>query len=280
MAELYTHSMVKCANEIDSKQRSGMQQILKSLVCAVALTLGLSAHAAEKTEVPEEVASVILSKLKAARADFNFGAVRPSPIDGLYMVQIESGPIIFVSASGDFIVTGDLYGVMPGGFVDLLELAMQPERKAKLAAVPDSEQIIFPAKGERKEVLYIFTDVDCGYCRKQHQEVPALNAKGIEVRYLAYPRAGVGSPTYQTMAAAWCSKTPQETLTRIKSGLPIKDKYCANNPIAEQYRLGGELGVRGTPALILSDGQMLPGYTSATDLAVILGLEPATAKAR
>lgn len=254
-----------------------MQQIMKSLLCAVILAVGVHAQAAsvaepETAQVPKDVAEMILTKLQIANPALKYGEVKPSPVQGLYVVQVEYGPLLFVGASGDFLLTGNLLGVAPGGFVDLMEVALRPERQAKLEAVADKEQIIFPAKGQRKGVVYIFTDVDCGYCRKQHLEVPELNAKGIEVRYLAYPRAGLNSPTYRTMAAAWCSKTPQETLTRIKSGLPVTEKACADNPIAEQYRLGGELGVRGTPALILGDGQMLPGYTSATELAAALGL--------
>lgn len=255
-----------------------MQQVVKGLllplVCALMFAVGVNAQAADAASkaVPAEVAETILAKLQAANPAMNYGPVRPGPVEGLYLVQIEYGPLLFVGANGDFAMIGNLYGVTPDGYVDLLELAMQPERQARLAAVPDSEQIIFHAKGERKGMVYIFTDVDCGFCRKQHLEVPAMNAKGIEVRYLAYPRAGVGSPTYQTMTAAWCSKTPPETLTRIKSGLPISEKPCNDNPVAEQYQLGGELGVRGTPALILANGQMLPGYTSADDLAKILGL--------
>lgn len=263
-----------------------MQQIMKGLLCAVLFAVGFNAQAASQAvttqtrnltqeisqEVPQDVAGMILAKLQAANPTLNYGPVKPSPVPGFYLVQVEYGPALFVNASGDFLLIGNLLGVTPDGFVDLVEVAMRPERQARLAAVPDSEQIIFPAKGKRKGMVYIFTDVDCGYCRKQHQEVPALNARGIEVRYLAYPREGLDSPAYRKMAAAWCSKTPGETLTRIKSGLSISEKPCDDNPIAEQFRLGGELGVRGTPALFLGDGQMLPGYTSAANLAEALGL--------
>lgn len=257
-----------------------MQQVVKGLLCAMALAVGIQVQAAtpaqpvtqQPAQVQAEVAEKILAKLKAANPELEYGPVRPSPVSGLYLVQIAYGPTLFVGASGEFVLTGELLGVTDKGFVDLMEIAMRPERQARLAAVPDSEEIIFPAKGERKGVVYIFTDVDCGYCRKQHQEVPDLNARGIEVRYLAYPRAGLEGPTYDKMAAAWCSKTPQETLTRLKNGQAVKDKACTDNPIAEQYRLGAELGVRGTPALYLADGQSLPGYTPAAKLAELMGL--------
>lgn len=247
-----------------------MQQMFKVVLCAFALTVGLNVQA--DTAVPKEVSSAILEKLQAARPDFIYGAVTPSPLEGLYQVQIQGGPVVYVSASGDYVLTGSLLGVTPDGFVDLQELAMQPVRKAKLEDVAAKDEIIFPAEGKRKAYIYVFTDVDCGYCRKLHKEVPEMNAKGIEVRYLAYPRAGIGSPSYKKIASAWCAKDPKEAMTRLKSGLPSGAEYCEDNPVADQFELGGALGVRGTPAIVLADGKMLPGYVSAAELEGILGL--------
>ena len=118
----------------------------------------------------------------------------------------------------------------------------------------------------------MFTDVTCFYCQKLHKEVPALNKRGVEVRYLAYPRAGVGSAGFNQLASAWCADNPQETLTQLKNKQSVPEKVCADNPIAAQYQLGQELGVRGTPAIVTQDGQMIPGYQSADDLMVTLGL--------
>lgn len=246
-----------------------MHHLIKLVFTFTAL---VAATVVNAQAVAPEVSNTILSKLKAARPDFSYGIVRPSPIDSMYQVQVEGGPLLYVSAGGDFIVTGTLYGVMPGGFVDLKELAMKPERQAKLAQVADADKVIFPAKGDAKTYIDVFTDVDCGYCRKLHAEVPAMNAKGIEVRYLGYPRAGIGSSSHKKIAAAWCADDRQATMTRLKNGQRVNVDYCEDNPVAEHFRLGGELGVRGTPAIILADGTLLPGYLSADELAARLGL--------
>ncbi|GAB3099233.1 DsbC family protein [Aestuariicella hydrocarbonica] len=241
-----------------------------SLVVSVwvfALGMGVSAE-----PVDSAVSNVILGKLQVARPDLAYGEVQETPMEGLYQVKVQNGPVLYVSATGDFMLAGTLYGVSSTGFVDLQELAMLPVRKSKLDAIAASDEIIFPAKGERKAYIYVFTDVDCGYCRKLHKEVPAMNEMGIEVRYLAYPRAGIGSPSYTKIAEAWCAKDPQTALTRLKNGQSVDAKYCEDNPVAEQFNLGGELGVRGTPAIVLADGTMLPGYVEASKLAQILGL--------
>lgn len=250
-----------------------MQRMFKMVLGALALTVGLSAQAdSADTPVPPEVSTAILEKLQGARPDFTYGEITPSPLEGVYQVQIQGGPMVYVSANGDYVLTGTLLGVTPDGFVDLQELAMQPVRKDKLEKVAAEDEIIFPAEGKRKAYIYVFTDVDCGYCRKLHQEVPEMNAKGIEVRYLAYPRAGIGSESYKKIASAWCAKDKPEALTRLKNGLPSGAQYCEDNPVASQFDLGGFLGVRGTPAIVLADGKMLPGYVSATELEGILGL--------
>ena len=108
--------------------------------------------------------------------------------------------------------------------------------------------------------------------QKLHKEIPKLNELGVEVRYLAYPRAGVESDGFAKLATAWCAENPQDMLTRLKAKEPLPSKPCADNPIAAQYQLGQELGVRGTPAIITQDGQMIPGYQSADQLMVTLGL--------
>jgi thiol:disulfide interchange protein DsbC len=122
-------------------------------------------------------------------------------------------------------------------------------------------------------VVSVFTDVDCGYCQKLHQEVPQLNTMGIEVRYLAFPRAGKGSETYQKLVTAWCAQDRQATLTRYKNREPVTTKTCANNPVNAQYELGESIGINGTPALITATGELLPGYMPAAELARRLGVQ-------
>jgi len=154
----------------------------------------------------------------------------------------------------------------------LAEKRRDDARREQIAAIPTSEMIIFSPQGETLASVTVFTDVSCYYCQKLHKEVPELNKRGVEVRYLGYPRAGVGSEAYRQLASAWCDANPQETLTKLKNRETVADNVCPDNPIAQQYELGQQLGVRGTPAIITESGQMIPGYQSADDLMVTLGL--------
>ncbi|MEP5763081.1 MAG: DsbC family protein [Halieaceae bacterium] len=218
---------------------------------------------------PEQL---IRAKLQQARPDLKVEKVQASVADGLYEVQLQAGPMLYVTEDGDFFVLGDMYGVSVTGITNLSEQQRDIKRRELLADVEREDMIIFAAEGERRASVTVFTDVDCFYCQKLHKEVPMMNKAGIEVRYLAYPRAGVGSDSYRKLASAWCDKDPQQAITTLKIPRSIPDNVCAGNPVADQFMLGQQAGVNGTPALVLESGKMVPGYVSAAELQDRLGL--------
>ncbi len=214
----------------------------------------------------------IIAKLASARPDLNFEIVGDAALPGFFMVQVEAGPLLYVSEDGNHLFDGNLFKIVNNQFVDVRELGLVAMRRDLFAARRTDDMIIFKPAGQTKAIINVFTDVDCGYCRKLHSEVPELNAMGIEVRYLAYPRAGINSEAYNKIATAWCSDTPQQALTDLKNGSRLPTNVCAGNPVAEHYRLGAKVGVNGTPAIVLMDGTMIPGYRPAADFAEIFGL--------
>jgi thiol:disulfide interchange protein DsbC len=200
--------------------------------------------------------------------------VRPSPAPGIVEAQVTNGPMIYATADGNhFFLQGDLHAYRSGEVVNLTEEGRVVERLALINAIETDDMIIFSPEGETRDYINVFTDVSCGYCQKLHREVADLNDYGIEVRYLAYPRAGVGSEGARELETAWCSDNPQEALTKLKSGTNLPKISCNSELIAAQYELGNKLGVRGTPAILTSDGRLIPGYQPASNLAKMLGLE-------
>jgi len=177
---------------------------------------------------------------------------------------------LYATADGRYMIAGDLYE-MTDKLVNIAEKARNEKREELIAAVSLNDMTVFPAQGHRKAIITVFTDVDCGYCRKLHLEVPAMNKMGVEVRYLAYPRSGVGTPSYDKLVTAWCSANRQDAITRMKRGEELPQKTC-DNPVAHEYELGQMAGVTGTPAIVLEDGRMLPGYLSADELGHLLGI--------
>lgn len=199
--------------------------------------------------------------------------VETSDAPGLYEVQFENGPLVYATADGQYFMLGDLFRVNGGEFVNLSDQRRDAERLAMLKGLDEADMIVFAPAGEVRAEVTIFTDTTCFYCQKLHREVPELNKRGVKVRYLAYPRSGMDSAGARQLIGAWCSETPQETLTALKNKEAVPVTQCEDNPVADQYQLGQRMGVRGTPAMVTQTGQMIPGYQSADQLMVTLGLE-------
>ncbi|ROS05208.1 thiol:disulfide interchange protein DsbC [Sinobacterium caligoides] len=246
-----------------------------AIVCAVSSSVMAQAGEA----VPAAIQEKVMAKLKEGRGDLPYGKLEKSPLEGIYQVSIDGGPTLYVDKTGSHFIAGDLFRIESGEFVNLSEesraaqmQAFNGTRKEMMAKVKPEDMIIFPAKGKTKATISVFTDVDCGYCRKLHKEVPALNKMGVTVQYLAYPRAGIGSNSYKKIASAWCAKDPRAALGQLKAGKQITTNVCGDNPVAAQYALGQQVGVTGTPALVLEDGSLVPGYMPAEQLAKKLGI--------
>lgn len=190
---------------------------------------------------------------------------------GLFQVTLANGDQIYSVEGGKFLLTGDLYSVEGQELTNLTEQGRNQDRLAALEALNPAEVVSFAPESETRAVIYVFTDIDCGYCRKLHAEIEQYTERGIEIRYLAFPRAGVGSPSYDKYVSAYCGADQQASLTAAKAGASIPDASCAN-PIAAQFELGRAMGVTGTPSMILDNGQMVPGYVPAPELAAQLGL--------
>jgi thiol:disulfide interchange protein DsbC len=187
--------------------------------------------------------------------------IKPSPLPGLYQV-IANGQVVYISADGRYIFQGQVYDQTEG--VNLTEQAKATVNAKLLSKFDDSKTIVFAPK-KSKYTLTVFTDTSCGYCRKLHQEVPELNKQGVKVRYMMFPRAGLGSPDAKLLESVWCAKNQQEALTIAKSGGQVPEKSCAN-PIAEHLDLGRKLGLQGTPMMITNKGTVIGGYLEPNQL--------------
>ncbi|WJG10193.1 bifunctional protein-disulfide isomerase/oxidoreductase DsbC [Aliiglaciecola sp. LCG003] len=186
---------------------------------------------------------------------FKVISVGDSPIAGLIQVATNRG-LFYTDPEGSYLVSGKIYNV---------EKRMKDETEESLIAIRRqglpkfNDSVIEYKAADEKYVVNVFTDITCGYCRKLHREMDSYNAKGITVRYLAFPRNGVMSPAYRDMVSVWCSANPQEALNSAKQGENVDSLNCTND-VAQQYEFGQSIGVSGTPNIILPNGEMVPGY--------------------
>ena len=203
----------------------------------------------------EKITENIRIGLQAIIPDVKVDSIKQAPIDGLYEVLLGTD-VFYMSADGRFVFRGELLDIQARR--NLTEEVRSVARVSLLEELNGDDYIEF-SSDKIEHAIYVFTDVDCGYCRKLHQDVPELNKSGIAVRYLAFPRAGADSETGKEMSAVWCAKDRRQAMTDAKSNQSFKKEQC-NSPVAKQYELGRALGVSGTPAIYLESGKMLPGY--------------------
>ena len=194
--------------------------------------------------------------------------LRPSPLPGLYELSHDAD-VSYISADGKFIISGDLYQVPDKGSIEFPNLTENRRRELRgklLAGVPDAELISFGAP-TLKHSITVFTDVDCTWCRKLHSQIAEYNKAGIRVRYMAWPRTGPATESWEKAETVWCAKDKADALSRAKRGEAVRVNACAGNPVQRHWDLGRKLGVEGTPGVLLPSGELLPGYVPPLELA-------------
>lgn len=201
----------------------------------------------------------------ATNANIDIVTVKQTPFDGLIEVELSTGERLFTDRKGEYLVTGDLFKAESDGLVNLSAIARQQDIAQWIAAVPESEMVIFEPTTTRATIT-VFTDVDCAYCRRLHGDLEQNLAQGIRIRYVAYPRGGEASEAYPKMINVWCSDDRNKSLTQAKHGQNIPARDC-ETPVLKHYNLGNKIGISGTPAIVLQDGTVIPGYLEPAQLA-------------
>ena len=224
-------------------------------ISAGAIASGFLMVLASFPVLAQEDYSVVEERIRELAPNADSIAVSETPIDGILQVQV-GGEILYTSSDGRYMLQGRLIDLDTRA--DLTEQAKAAGRIELMDGIDESKQIAFEPE-ETEYDLVVFTDIDCGYCRKLHSQVAEYNEAGIGIRYMAFPRAGIGSNSYNKFVSVWCADNQQSALTDAKAGVDPEPLQC-ENPIAEQYQLGQALGVTGTPALLMKDGQLIPGY--------------------
>ena len=210
---------------------------------------------------------LISSKINAVLPEgMTVQSIKESKIENLFVVDIGDLQPIYVSKDGDFFFYGELYAVNGNMLQNTTKDEINLKRKSILDnALSQDDFITFKSASEKHQVT-IFTDVDCGYCRKFHNEIEDFNDLGITVNYVAFPRSGLDSISYNKIVTAWCSKDPKNILTKMKQGIDVELSMCQNHPVETHFLLGQKIGITGTPAIIKSNGELLPGYLPPEEL--------------
>jgi len=233
-----------------------MRKFLLSI--SLASSMVMNAYAAEMTAIEAQLKTILPNASDAI--------ITETPVAGLYQVQVGM-TVVYMSTDGKYLLNGGLIELETRD--NLTELAKSGARQSAMQKISESSMIVYPAKGKQNHFITVFSDIDCPYCAKLHKEIPALNEAGITVRYLSYPRSGMGSPSYHKAVSVWCAKDSVKAMDNAMLGKPVEHKVCVN-PVRDHMMEAKYFEVNGTPNIILDNGELLPGYLPAKELIKIL----------
>ncbi|MDA3806750.1 MAG: DsbC family protein [Thiomicrorhabdus sp.] len=210
--------------------------------------------------------TAIEAQLKTLLPNAPEAVITATPIEGFYQIQVGM-TVVYMSRDGKYLLNGNLIELETRE--NLTDLAKSVARQSAMQKISESSMIVYPAKGKQTHFITVFSDIDCPYCAKLHKEIPALNEAGITVRYLGYPRSGIGSPSYHKAVSVWCAKDSLKAMDSAMLGKPVENKVCVN-PVRDHMMQAKYFEVNGTPNIILDNGDLLPGYVPAKELIKII----------
>ena len=239
--------------------------MLRRIALITVATLALQPALAE---VDTDELTMVRAKVSSMFEEINPEHIQPSPVDGWYTVR-KGAIVAYVSADGRYLLQGDLIDMEMQ--VNLSEAERNKSRIEMMAAISDDQTITFTPE-ETKYSVTVFTDIDCTYCRRLHSQIDEYMAQGIEVKYLLYPRSGPTSQSWVKAEQVWCADDRNEALTLAKVDKSFESHSCDTSMVSQHYAIGRDVGLTGTPAIILSDGTLVSGYLPPESLAERLSL--------
>ena len=249
-ALLSSFSLAACAQPADPQDAAGQKISVGGNSPAATKPLAEPVLAAGSPEAR------VRDALKGLNPKIRIDRVGAAPIPGFREV-VAGGQVVYVSDDGRYLLQGELMDVVARR--NLSDVALAKVRGAVLESLPVADRIVFAPAGTPKHRVVVLTAIECGYCRKFHSEMAEINRRGIQVEYLAFPRAGLGSADYRKMVSVWCADDRRRALTDAKNDRPVPSRTC-RTPVDMQYNAGLRMGLEGTPMLLSVDGQFLGGY--------------------
>ena len=231
---------------------------MRTMIVVTALLWGVAPAPAQAAE---DVPAALSARLEVLVPGMKPDSVAETALPGMYEVRYGS-IVVYLSDDGRYMLRGDLVDLESGR--NVTEAARSHARAEIVGALGESSMVVF-APQTAKHTITVFTDVDCGYCQRMHRQMADYNRLGITIRYTAFPRAGIGSDTYDRMVSVWCASDQQAAMTDAKAGRAVEAARC-DNPVSAHYEAGRSIGVRGTPSIVLESGEMIPGYVEPQEL--------------
>ena len=255
LACLVTSAMAlgACSKNQDAKKDDNLT--------ATSPATGKASNLTERNET-QRLIQTLQANFKKADINAKILDVKPTEMPNMYWVSMEGMSSVYATADGKYLIQGDIIRLGDKKLSSIGDKIQSGENKKHLANLKTEDLLVYPAQGKTKQVIYVFTDASCPYCHKLHEHIPEITAKGIEVRYIAWPR---GEQFIPAMESVWCSADRHAAFDQAIAGVTLAPATC-KNAVRDQYALGLKMGVNGTPAIYNADGEYLGGYMTADEI--------------
>ena len=248
-----TLSLQACSKADDKKS--------DSTLTATTPATGEASNLTERN-AKQRLTESLQASFKKANINAKILDIKPTEMPNLYWVSMQGMSSVYATADGKYLIQGDVIRLGGKQLSSIGDRLQAEENKKQLSTLKKEDLLVYPAQGKTKHVIYVFTDASCPYCHKLHEHIPEITAKGIEVRYIAWPR---GDQFMPAMESVWCSKDRQAAFDQAIAGAQLPPATC-KNPVRDQYQLGLNMGVNGTPAIYNDQGVHIGAYMTAEEL--------------
>jgi len=218
---------------------------------------GFALHAMAAGEPGTDRIKDTLQKALGSRAEVR--TVTKTPVPGLFEVNI-GGQVVYTDASGRYVLNGELVDTKTG--TNLTEERMAELNRIKWADLP-LERAIKWTKGNGSRQMAVFSDPNCGYCKRIEQTFQQMD--NITVYTFLFP---VLSPDSEVKAKqVWCSADRTKAWRDwMLNKVALTGNGSCKTPVEENLALGHSLNINGTPAVFFTDGTRIPGAADAATL--------------
>jgi thiol:disulfide interchange protein DsbC len=222
---------------------------MKTLIAVLLFSLISSAQAGEN-----EIRKSLQSKFPGIG---KIEHIVKTPYSGMYEVIIDD-QLLYTDAQGEYLFEGNIIEAKS-------RRDLSGERRKVLFAIDFDklplELAVKKVKGNGKRKLAIFTDPNCGFCRKLEKELSRVS--DVTLYFFMYP---IFPGSDEIVRNVLCSKNPVKAWDDwMLSDITPAQAVC-DTQTEKVKALGQKLHVNGTPNLIFGNGIQAPGYLPAEEL--------------
>ena len=186
-------------------------------------------------------------------------SVSPAPVTGLYEVLV-GNDVFYTDSTGKYLIQGEIIELATGK--NITEQRQADLNRIKWTDLPPANAIK-TVRGNGSRQLAVFSDPNCGYCKRLEKSLQQLD----NVTIYTYLIPILSPDSAQKSKQIWCAADPFKAYTDwMINGITPSGKSDCNTPLDKNMAFAKSYGITGTPTLFFTDGSRFPGAVQITDI--------------